>query len=111
MEGELLDLELAKSEVEWFTEFYPSYLLSMLAILIYCDNQATLAKVKSKNYNSKSSRYIELIYKILKKLNTIRIIILSYVKSKKKLIDHLTKGLSREQVLKSSIRIGLKHIS
>jgi len=91
--AELVAIELTRSEAEWFKEFFVEK--SLLAILIYWDNQATLTKVKSKNHNSKSSRNIELRYEILRKLNTIGIISLNYVRLEKNLVDHLTKGLLR----------------
>ena len=63
IEVEPVALELAGSEVEWIKGFLselPIIEKPLPAILIYCDNQATLRKVKSKNHNSKSSRHIEL---------------------------------------------------
>ena len=114
MEVELVALKLAGSEAKWLKVFLFELFVvekSIPAMLIYCDIQATLAKVKSKNHNSKSSRHNELRYKILRNLNTIRTITLSYVTSKKNLTDHLKKGLSRGHVLKCSIRMGLKPIS
>ena len=61
MESELVSLELAESEKEWLKGFLselPVVEKSKHVILIYCDNQATLPKMKSKNHNSKSSRHL-----------------------------------------------------
>ena len=57
MKVELVTLELAGSEAEWLNGFLSELLVAgkpIPAILIYCDNQATIAKVKNKNHNSKS---------------------------------------------------------
>ncbi|KAG9440057.1 hypothetical protein H6P81_020222 [Aristolochia fimbriata] len=114
MEAEMVALELAGGEAEWLRSLLSEIPLldkPIPAILINCDNQATIMKVKSKNHNSKSSRHIELRYKILRKLTSTGIITLSYVKSMENLADHLTKGLSRGQVQFASRGMGLKPIT
>ena len=58
MKAEQVNLELAWSEAEWLKGFLSELHIVkklMSAILIYYNNQANLAKVKSKKHNSKSS--------------------------------------------------------
>ena len=61
MEAELTALDTATVEVEWLREFLVD--LSMVekpvpAILMNCDNQTMIVKVKSAKDNAKSSRYM-----------------------------------------------------
>lgn len=77
-------------------------------ILIHCDNQIALAKVGRENHNSKSSKHIKLIYTILRKLNTTRVIRLNFIKLVDSLAGCFTKMLSKGQTRKMTKEIGLK---
>lgn len=66
LKAELVALDVAGKEVEWLKDLFndiPMFEKPILAILINYDNQATIAKVQSKNHNAKSSRHILLTYK------------------------------------------------
>ena len=61
-------------------------------------------------YNSKS-RKISRIHKTIRKLLSIRLISIDYVKSKDNIADPLTKRLNRELVEKSLSGMGLKSMN
>ena len=79
----------------------------MLAICIYCDSQSTIGRAKNHNYNGKS-QHIRRRQHTIKQLLSNGIISIDYVKSKDNIADPLTKGLTREQVYRSSRGMGLK---
>ena len=60
-------------------------------------------------YNGKS-RHIRRIHNTLRQLLSNGIMTIEYIRSKKNIVDPLTKGLTREQVSKSSRGMGLKLI-
>lgn len=65
MDAKLMASGVASKESKWLRDILnniPMLEKPIHAILINCDNQATLAKVQSKNHNAKSSRHIELSY-------------------------------------------------
>jgi len=66
-------------------------------VSIHCDNQGTIAGVKSKIYNGKS-RHICLRHKIVKQLLDDGIISLDYVRSELNISDPFTKPLGRKLV-------------
>ena len=128
VEGELVALNVASRAAEWLKELLNNiriaakWLKELLndipileklipAILIYCDNQSAIAKVHSKNHNAKTSRHIEIRYKILRKLNQNGVITLSYINTAENLADQFTKGLNKNQILKSSRGMGVKPIN
>jgi hypothetical protein len=79
----------------------------MPAISIYCDSQATMFKAYSKIYNGKF-RHISLKYEYVRQLIEDGVISIVYVKSSSNLADPFTKGLSRELVRVTSIKMRLK---
>ena len=58
---------------------------------IYKMAMNAMAKIKSKNFNEKSSRHIELMCKILCKLISTGIITLSFIRSTDNIADPFTK--------------------
>ena len=111
MDAELVALDKSGGMAEWLRDLLsdlPILNKPIPAILIHCDNQAAMAKVKSKNHNGKSSRHIELRCKILRKLISTGIITLSFIRSADNIADPFTKGLSVGQILNSSRGMGLK---
>lgn len=112
MELEFIALELAIEEAEWlknFLEDIPMWLKSVSAIYIHCDSMAAEARAKSHVYNGKS-RPIRRRHNTLKKLLSNRIISIDYVKLKENIVDPLTKGLPKEQILVTLRGMGLKPI-
>ncbi|GKB07356.1 hypothetical protein Tco_0835640 [Tanacetum coccineum] len=81
-------------------------------ISIRCDSAATLAKACSQMYNGKS-RHLGVRHSMIRELITNGVISIEFVRSQQNLVDHLTKGLTRDLVIKSAewMRLnGLKHM-
>lgn len=76
---------------------------------LHCDSQPIMKKVKNKNYNEKI-RHKRIRHNSIKQLLTHGVISLNFVKSKKNIVDLLTKGFACKQVLESLKKIGLKLI-
>ncbi|GKE81937.1 hypothetical protein Tco_1551937 [Tanacetum coccineum] len=76
-------------------------------ISIRCDSAATLAKAYSQMYNGKS-RHLGVRHSMIRELITNRVISIEFVRSQQNLVDHLTKGLARDLVIKSAEGMGLK---
>ncbi|GKB62086.1 zinc finger, CCHC-type containing protein [Tanacetum coccineum] len=70
-------------------------------ISIRCDSAATLAKAYSQMYNGKS-RHLGVRHSMIRELITNGVISIEFVRSQQNLADHLTKGLARDLVLKST---------
>ncbi|GJV28976.1 zinc finger, CCHC-type containing protein [Tanacetum coccineum] len=68
---------------------------------------ATLAKAYSQVYNRKS-RHLGVRHSMIHELITNRVISIEFVKSQQNLADHLTKGLARDFVIKSTEGMRLK---
>ena len=81
----------------------------MPPIIIHCDSQSTLSRAYSQVYNGKS-RHIGVRHSSVKELITNGVISIDYIKSELNLADPLTKGLTRDLVLKTSRGMGLKPI-
>ncbi|GJW80272.1 DNA polymerase zeta catalytic subunit-like protein [Tanacetum coccineum] len=77
------------------------------AVCIHCDSMAVLTRAKNHIYDGKS-RHIRRRHNTLKDLLRNGIISIDYVKSKKNIVDPLTKDLCREQVIFTSRGMGLK---
>ncbi|GKE58130.1 hypothetical protein Tco_1497315, partial [Tanacetum coccineum] len=83
---------LGGGEAEWLRNLIlkiPLWSKPIAPISIRCDSAATLAKAYNQMYNI-TNRVIE------------------YVRSQQNIVDHLTKGLARDLVLKSVEGMGLK---
>ena len=113
MEAEFIALDKAGEEAEWlrnFLEDIPNWPKPVPPICIHCDSQSAIGRAQSKMYNGKS-RHIRRRHNTVKQLLTNGVISIDYVKSKDNIADPLTKGLTREQVCKSSRGMGLKPMS
>ncbi|GKB49141.1 hypothetical protein Tco_0899894 [Tanacetum coccineum] len=69
---------------------------------------ATLAKAYSQMYNGKS-RHLGVRHSIFHELVTNGVISIEFVRSQQNLVDHLTKGLTRDLVIKYAEGMGLKY--
>ena len=110
MESEFIALDKAGEEAEWlrhFLEDIPNWPKPVPAICIHCDSQSAIGRAQNHNYNGKS-RHIRRRHNTVKQLLSNGIISIDYVKSKDNIADPLTKGLTREQVYRSSRGMGLK---
>ncbi|GJR60656.1 hypothetical protein Tco_1502818 [Tanacetum coccineum] len=72
-----------------------------------CCCAATLAMAYSQMYNKKS-RHLGVKHSMIRELITNRVVSIDFVRSQQNLADHLTKGLTRDFVLKSTEGMGLK---
>ena len=79
----------------------------MPAICIHCDSQSAIGRAWSHIYNDKS-RHIRRRHNAVRQLLSNGIMTIKYIRSKENIADPLTKGLTREQVSKSSRGMGLK---
>ncbi|KAK6144709.1 hypothetical protein DH2020_021529 [Rehmannia glutinosa] len=113
MEAELIALDASCTEVEWLKSFLndiPLLPKSIPPISLHCDNQVVIARAKSKNYNEKK-RYLTVRHKSIRHLISHGVISLDFFRSENNIVDPLTKGLARQQVLQSSRGMGLKPIN
>ncbi|KAL2231171.1 UNVERIFIED_CONTAM: Retrovirus-related Pol polyprotein from transposon TNT 1-94, partial [Sesamum indicum] len=110
-EAELCALDTTGTEVEWLFG-----LLSQLSIVsqplspiaVHCDSQTTIAKVRSRKYNQKTKRHIQVRLKSIRALVSDRVMGIDFVGTKDNVADPLTKGLNLSQVHKSRLGMGLK---
>ncbi|GJY16142.1 hypothetical protein Tco_0386564 [Tanacetum coccineum] len=68
---------------------------------------ATLAKAYKQMYNGKS-RHLGVRHSMIRELITNGVLSIEFVRSQQNLADHLTKGLTRDLVIKSAEGMGLK---
>nr|GEU52441.1 zinc finger, CCHC-type [Tanacetum cinerariifolium] len=111
MESEFVALAAAGKEAEWLRNLIYKIPLwpKLIPISMHCDSAATLAKEYSQIYNGKS-RHLGVRHSMVRELITNGVISADFVRSQQNLADHLTKGLARDLVHKSAIRMGLKSI-
>ncbi|KAL0349656.1 UNVERIFIED_CONTAM: Retrovirus-related Pol polyprotein from transposon TNT 1-94 [Sesamum radiatum] len=110
-EAELCALDTTGTEAEWLFG-----LLSQLPIVsqplppiaVHCDSQTTIAKVRSRKYNQKIKRHIQVRLKSIRALVSDRVIGIDFVGTKDNVADPLTKELDLSQVNKSRLGMGLK---
>ncbi|CAL9223939.1 unnamed protein product [Arabidopsis halleri] len=110
MESEFIALDKAAEEADWlrnFLEDIPMWGKPVPALRLHCDSQAAIARALNTHYNGKN-RHIRRRHNTIRSLITSGVITLGYIKSADNLADPLTKGLARNQVIKSSRGMGLK---
>ncbi|PHT63004.1 hypothetical protein T459_33145 [Capsicum annuum] len=110
MESKFIALDKTGEEAEWIQNFLEDILYwpkPVAPVCIHCDSQATISRVGSMMYNSKS-RHIRRRYNGVRELLYSGIIIIDYVNLKDNVSDSLTKRLSREGVEKTSKGMGLR---
>ena len=112
MEYEFIALDKASEEVEWlrhFLEDIPMWPQPVPTICIHCDSQSAIGRAQSHMYNGKS-RHIHQRHNTIRKLLSNGIITIEYIRPKENIANLLTKGLTKEQVSKSSRGMSLKPI-
>ncbi|GJZ42105.1 hypothetical protein Tco_0588991 [Tanacetum coccineum] len=110
MKSEFMALEATGKEVEWLKNLLleiPLWVKPMAPISIRCDSAATLAKAYSQMYNGKS-RHLGVRHSMIRELIMNEVVSIEFVRSQQNLDDHLTKGLARDLVIKSTEGMGLK---
>lgn len=85
----------------------PLWPKSISSIYIHFDSVATISKSYNHVYNGKL-RHLDVRRNIVCELITEKIIYIEVFRSQQNTVDQLTKGLSRDFVNKSKIRMGLK---
>ena len=81
----------------------------MPTICIHYDSQSAIGRAQSHMYNGKF-RHIRQRQNTVRHLLSNGIMTIEYIRSKENIADPLTKGLTREQVSKSSRGMSLKPI-
>ena len=112
MESEFIALDKIGEEAEWlhhFLEDIPIWPQPVPTICIHCDSQSPIGRAQIHIYNGKS-RHIRRRHNIVRKLLSNGIMTIEYIRSKENIANLLTKGLTREQVSKSSRGMSLKPI-
>ena len=111
MEAELTALDTSGVEARWLRDLLMDLPLvdkPVPAILMNCDNQTVITKVKSSKDNMKSTKHIRMRLKAVRKLRNSGVIALDYVHTAKNLADPFTKGLSRVVIDNASREMGMR---
>ena len=77
------------------------------AFAIHCDSRTTIDKIKSRKYNKKTKRHIQVRLKSIRALMSEKIIAIEFIGTQDNIADPLTKGLEHAVVLKSRLGMGL----
>jgi hypothetical protein len=77
-------------------------------ILINCDNQTVITKVKNSQDNMRSNKHVKRKLKSVRKLKSFGVIVVDYIQTSKNLIDPFTKGLSCTMIDNASKEMGLR---
>ncbi|GJX17829.1 hypothetical protein Tco_0218661 [Tanacetum coccineum] len=97
-------------EAEWLRNLIleiPLWSKPIAPISILYNSVATLIKAYSQMYNGKS-RHLGVRHSMIRELIRNGVISIEFVRSQRNLVDHLTKGLARDLVLKSAEGMSLK---
>nr|GEY89426.1 zinc finger, CCHC-type [Tanacetum cinerariifolium] len=112
MESKFVALAAAGKKAEWLKNLLleiPLWVKPITHISIRCDSAATLEKAYSHMYNGKS-RHLGVRHSMIRELITNEVVSIEFVRSQQNLVDHLTKGLAKDLVIKSTEGMGLKSI-
>nr|GEV33810.1 zinc finger, CCHC-type [Tanacetum cinerariifolium] len=112
MESEFVALAAAGKEAKWLRNLIheiPIWPKPIEPISIRYDSAPTMARAYSQVYNRKS-RHLGVRHSMVRELIRNGVISIEFVRTQHSLADHLTKGLVRDLVYKSVIRMGLKSI-
>ncbi|KAK4396977.1 Retrovirus-related Pol polyprotein from transposon TNT 1-94 [Sesamum angolense] len=108
---ELCALDTTGTEAEWLFGLLsqlPIVSQPLPPIVVHRDSQTTIAKVRSRKYNQKTKRHIQVRLKSIRALVSDRVIGIDFVGTKDNVADPLTKGFDLSQVNKSRLGMGLK---
>ena len=111
MEAELTALDKYGVEAGWLRDLLmdlPVVEKPVPAILMNCDNQTVITKVKSSKDNMQSNKHIRMRLKSIRHLRNSGVIALDYIQSAKNLADPFTKGLSRVVIENASSEMGMR---
>ncbi|KAL2233348.1 UNVERIFIED_CONTAM: hypothetical protein Sindi_1514800 [Sesamum indicum] len=96
-EAELRALDTTGTEAEWLFGLLSQLLIvsqPLPPITVHCDNQTTIAEVRSHKYNQKTKRHIQVRLKFIRALVSDRVIGIDFVGTKDNVVDPLMKGLN-----------------
>ena len=102
-------LDVTWSKAEWLHGLMTVILVvsrALPAFSIHCDSRTTIDKIKSRKYNKKTKRHIQVRLKSIRALVSERIIAIEFIGTQDNIVDPLTKGLEHAVVLKS--RLGMR---
>jgi hypothetical protein len=91
MEAKLTTLDTTTVESEWLRELLmdlPVVEKSVPVILLNCDNQTVIVKVKNSKDNAKSSRHVKRCLNSVTKLRNFGVITVAYIQTYKNLADY-----------------------
>ena len=111
MEAELTALDTATVEADWLRRLLndlPVVEKPVPGVLVNCDNQTVITKVRSSKDNMKSSRHVQRRLKSVRKMRNSGVIALHYIQTSKNLADPFTKGLSRNVIDNASKEMGMR---
>src|SRR3954470_3652316 len=94
--SELIALDTVTVESEWLRKLLmdlPVVEKPVPAILLNCDNQTVIVKVKNSKDNAKSSRHVKRRLESIRKLRNSGVITVTYIQTDKNPTDPFTKGL------------------
>ncbi|GAU26739.1 hypothetical protein TSUD_317370 [Trifolium subterraneum] len=109
MESEMIALATTSEEASWLRcllSEIPLWEKPMPAVLIHCDSTAAIAKIENHFYNGKR-RQIRRKHSTVRELITTGAVRVDHVRTNDNLADPLTKGLAREKVQHTSVKMGL----
>ncbi|KAL2250202.1 UNVERIFIED_CONTAM: hypothetical protein Sindi_2493900 [Sesamum indicum] len=109
--GCVFTLDTTGTEAEWLFGLLsqlPIVSQPLSPIVVHCDSQTTIVKVRSRKYNQKSKRHIQVRLKSMRALVLDRVMSIDFVGRKENVANPLTKGLNLSQVHKSRLGMGLK---
>ena len=95
MKSKFVALESTSREVEWLRELLADMLLwgkPTPPVFLHYDNQASITVAKHSSYNGKKRHIMRILMKN-------GVISLDYVKSKRNLVNPLTKGLCKRTII------------
>ncbi|PNX55775.1 hypothetical protein L195_g049405, partial [Trifolium pratense] len=109
MESEMIALATASEEASWLRcllSEIPLWEKPMPDVLIHCDSTAAIAKIENRFYNGKR-RQIRRKHSTVRELISKGAVRVDHVRTDENLADPLTKGLAREKVYNTSVKMGL----
>lgn len=111
MEAEPTTLDTSGVKAGWLRDLLmdlPVVEKPVPAILMNCDNQTVIVKVKSSKDNMQSTKHIRMRLKAVRRSRNSGVIALDYIQSAKNLADPFTKGLSHIVIENASREMGMR---
>ncbi|KAH1082828.1 hypothetical protein J1N35_022589, partial [Gossypium stocksii] len=97
-------LDLSRQEVKWLRNLLakiPIWEKPVPLVSLLCDSQVTTCVANNQSYNGKK-RHIRIRHESVRHLIKNKVLALEYMRSKRNIVDPLTKGLRTKMVLDAS---------